>query len=63
MIYKVMVYDRRDDSEYCLEKYKVFNDARKLAETLKRFVTLYADLKSFENLYFYVQDENGNSVY
>lgn len=63
-MYKIMIYDRKDDSEYNIEICQTFNDARSRIEMLKRFVIMYSDnVRKFDDLYFYVQDSDGNSVY
>lgn len=63
-MYRVIAYSRKTDDETCLLECKEFTDARKHIDALKRFLIIFADdTELFDDVYFYVQDENGCSVY
>lgn len=64
-MYQVMVYDRKTDNEMRLSETETSQEAKRQVNSLKRFTMLFVDESEdlFENVYFYVQDENGCSVY
>lgn len=59
-MYKVMVYDRKDDSEQYLGTFKCCSDAKTTIETIKRVLIIFSDEEDLtERLQFSVRNEEG----